>query len=619
LSAESSVVEPSATAVTAGAVVEEAAAAADEAGRHDDVSREEINAWVRDVIRQHAADPQVAVEIADTAIAAVCRRDYPVEQARALRARGMANGVRGDIDAAGRDFEAALALARTADNLLLQAQCLHGLAQVARFRGNFGAAIELSYRTVALRRQIGDPAGLAGGLGSLAALFGLLGDYPQATELLLEALEVARNCPRRHEEVTIRSNLAVVRLECGELAASIREFEAVVRLCEEVGHAYERGNTLINLAHAYLKACRIDDALRTAEEAIAAAQALGNTQREIAARNAQAAVLLEAGEIDAAEAALAPVVQLCESGEGTSADRVRTLYLLGQVRHRRGDLPGGWHLLEEALALAQEFGHRQETADVCLLLSRLCAEADDFAAALHYHQEYHTAFVALEKQAANRLLLAESIRNETARARDEAEIHRLRTIELAKANERNAELVRRLEAQTEMLARQALQDTLTGLYNRRYLNEFLENEIATLPRQPGTPRRLSLALLDVDDFKRINDTYSHQVGDRVLERIASILRAECRPSDVPCRYGGEEFVVVFPGTSGAEARGLCERLRAAIEEHDWETLQPGLRVTVSIGVGAGRTSSGGNGAYDLLHRADMGLYRAKRSGKNRVA
>nr|WP_246312224.1 GGDEF domain-containing protein [Aquabacterium terrae] len=166
-----------------------------------------------------------------------------------------------------------------------------------------------------------------------------------------------------------------------------------------------------------------------------------------------------------------------------------------------------------------------------------------------------------------------------------------------------------LNAQTEALSHAARTDPLTGLGNRRVLEE-----VATVLGAPsGVP--FSVALIDVDHFKHINDRFSHGVGDRVLRAIADVLRENCRPTDVATRYGGEEFVVVLPGMARDVAERVCERLRGRIEDFDWASIGEGIRATVSIGL------SGDVCPADLtavLARADGCLYAAKNAGRNRV-
>lgn len=161
-------------------------------------------------------------------------------------------------------------------------------------------------------------------------------------------------------------------------------------------------------------------------------------------------------------------------------------------------------------------------------------------------------------------------------------------------------------------------DGLTGLSNRRRLDEYAESEWLRAAREGA---EISLLVADVDDFKRYNDTYGHVAGDGVLKQVAMAIRAHCsRPADLPARFGGEEFAVVLPGTDLAGARHLAETIRGAVEEanipHKGSTT--GDRVTMTVG-GICAKPRGRATLLDALIRADKALYEAKRKGKNTVA
>ena len=153
-------------------------------------------------------------------------------------------------------------------------------------------------------------------------------------------------------------------------------------------------------------------------------------------------------------------------------------------------------------------------------------------------------------------------------------------------------------------------DGLTGLFNRRRLEEIMDDEIGRARRYK---LNLSILLFDVDHFKRFNDTYGHAVGDKVLIKLAQAIRDTVRTMDYPCRYGGEEFLVILPSTTFPGTQLAAERLRKNVEEMDVD----GLKVTISIGVAIFPVVEYGNKS-EMLKAADDALYRAKSEGRNRV-
>jgi len=166
------------------------------------------------------------------------------------------------------------------------------------------------------------------------------------------------------------------------------------------------------------------------------------------------------------------------------------------------------------------------------------------------------------------------------------------------------------------LARErALRDGLTGVYNRRFLEELFPKQLALARR---TSRPLSVLMLDLDHFKAFNDTYGHDVGDRVLCAFVRILQEEARTSDSVVRYGGEEFLMLLPETDEQGAAAFAERIRAAVERRAFADLgaQNGISLRCSIGVSS--TVAHGDSPSELILAADRALYLAKQQGRNRV-
>jgi two-component system, cell cycle response regulator len=179
-----------------------------------------------------------------------------------------------------------------------------------------------------------------------------------------------------------------------------------------------------------------------------------------------------------------------------------------------------------------------------------------------------------------------------------------------------AQMVESTMADNARLEQLAHTDPLTQLLNRRALTERITAEMERALRYDST---LALLMIDLDHFKRVNDTYGHLVGDDVLRDVAALLSDTIRGSDIVARYGGEEFLMLLPETDDAGAEQFAERIRAAIDDHPFgeEADHPTLRLTASIGVAmfpAARIES----VEDLFARADAALYRAKADGRNRV-
>ena len=178
-----------------------------------------------------------------------------------------------------------------------------------------------------------------------------------------------------------------------------------------------------------------------------------------------------------------------------------------------------------------------------------------------------------------------------------------------KARVRSALRITRL---IKMLGQRAQIDGLTGLWNRAYFDERLEQEVAEAMRYD---HNVALMLCDVDHFKEVNDRYSHPFGDRVLETFARIL-SDHRASDITCRYGGEEFAIIIPQTDARGAAAIADRIRESVESREWEG-KPGLTVTVSFGLSDLHLTPDQT-PEQLVACADRALYAAKAAGRNTV-
>ncbi|RKQ63697.1 diguanylate cyclase (GGDEF)-like protein [Thermovibrio guaymasensis] len=175
-------------------------------------------------------------------------------------------------------------------------------------------------------------------------------------------------------------------------------------------------------------------------------------------------------------------------------------------------------------------------------------------------------------------------------------------------------LVNRVNSLNEEIEKLAIMDPLTSLYNRNYLRLFVEEKFLPLWKRKKFP--ISVAMLDLDNFKKINDTYGHQKGDEVLRKWAQIIKSELRKADIPVRFGGEEILIIFPYSRKEEAFKALERIRKKLLEVDFGI---GRRVSFSGGVvGYPDDLDNIDSLDDLIKIADERLYKAKRLGKNRI-
>ncbi len=218
-----------------------------------------------------------------------------------------------------------------------------------------------------------------------------------------------------------------------------------------------------------------------------------------------------------------------------------------------------------------------------------------------------------------RALLAMSarVRSGDFAARTGMKASREELSQLGSELDRMAEQLERREARLsvalEKLRMLAVTDALTGLYNRRYFWDALKRELIATRRRPAV---FSVILIDLDHFKRVNDAWGHEAGDRVLRATADLLRAHIRGSDIAVRYGGEEFALLLPGTSAAVAEERAEQLRRELEA--LETAYNGRRIRITLSAGVAESHAAESDVRELMKRVDEALYVAKAAGRNRV-
>jgi len=346
------------------------------------------------------------------------------------------------------------------------------------------------------------------------------------------------------------------------------------------------------------------EAVRACEAALAAAQACAAREAQLIADTNRTMAFAYLDDHAEATSGVGRVRAFAaEVGNPIPPLHVALPYI--RLLRRRGELGAAQREARSAIAQAEQISALHQLAPLYEAASAIDEALGNDKAALAMYKRFHETqnLVAAERTRLRAELL--SVRLETEQALAEAETAQARAFELARENEA-------LSQAAQAFSEQALRDPLTGLANRRRLDEVLPLAWSRA-RSQGAP--LCLALLDADHFKRVNDTYSHAVGDAVLRELGALMLSHCREGDLAARFGGEEFVLLIPDTDLAGAQRLCERLRASIESWAWSSIAPGLAVTASLGVA---NIAEAEDATAGLARVDALLYEAKRRGRNRV-
>ncbi|GIW34845.1 tetratricopeptide repeat protein [Meiothermus sp.] len=550
---------------------------------------------------------------------------YPAGRGLALKNLGDFHFRQGNLPASQGCLEEALAILRRAGEVKGEIDTLNALGNFYYFQGTFPKALEYYLEALEQSRKYELKAQESHALSGVGIIQYTLGNYQEATKYFLRSLALKREIGDRLTESGTLNNLGLVYLEMGDYPGAVQLYRESLEIKRALGDLQGEANALSNLGVVFQRLGRTQEALDYHQQALEIASRLGSPQ-------VRATCLENLGLSHATLGNLEKALELFQASknlyqeQGNRLGELSTWLQIGATLGHLEQAEAATLALQKGLKMAEELGPQKPLLEFHQALSKVFEQLHKPALALYHLKQAIEIERRLHKEQQAQKTAALLAGFQVEKARQEAEIERLRNTELARANrelaraieslkEANAEKTRlldKLRQQSKELERLARQDPLTRLYNRRYLEENLGREFAASKRY-NFP--LSIAMVDIDHFKQINDRFSHQVGDDVLRLVAQMLESNCRGVDFAARYGGEEFALVFPQTDLLGALVACERLRQRVESYDWSTIHPHLKVTVSIGVSNDPTLSDHE---KLLAAADEQLYAAKRAGRNRV-
>jgi diguanylate cyclase (GGDEF)-like protein len=524
----------------------------------DDIPLDQLLAQAR--LAQQHCDLGAGLLLAEQAWQRAGAEGFGAEQAEAGRLRCFFRFRRGDLAGMLEAGQQSLALLRPLGPSCALGELLRWMSLAACELGDFELGLACAHEGLQCAGEAGDPRARAIALNGLGACFERMGDPWQAERLMHESAALLRDGASPFERVITLNNLCTVAL-------------GAYRLLRDGGQADAAHQALLRaLEHAREvrpHACELADPF---------AVALTDTNL--------GEVLLQLDELDEAQQRLDEALHAAQQ-HGFELLAARLCCALAELQLARHQARPAWlavEQLEQALGAHSPGCLRQRLHQVGYRAAKALALLGPALQHLERGQ-------ALERQRAVMQLMAQSR-------------YFVTRLEVEQAGQGQAGASRG-DAST-------LQDPLTGLGNRR----CLELRLPPLLREAEQEQRpLTVALIDADGLRLINDRHGHSLGDRVLQELAQLLRENTRSSDLLLRWSGEEFLVIFPDTVADRAFEVCERIRASVSVHRWQDLAPGLDVTLSMGL-----ASAPPYATDMLiARADAAVQRAKHLGRNRVA
>jgi diguanylate cyclase (GGDEF)-like protein len=452
-------------------------------------------------------------------------------------------------------------------------------------------------------RTIGHQLYEARACNALGALFDWYSNPSLALEYLLQSLQLLRELNQPILENMVLSNIGAIHYRQAEYEKALEYYHISLKGLQSVQGGSMALMSKVNIAESLIKVGQADQAEDILESVLSEIRAYQHTTMESFTIRTLGTAQLAQRKLQIALETYQKAVDFTEKQEMIE-DRGLAWLGLGQT----------WLALKEVPKALVELSKAQNaliesSAENQLETLKAMVEAHEMMGDYRQALEIQRQFSELERQyrETNSQRYVQSLMLRF----DMAEQQR-QTLAALQRNQDLEIVIQEKERLAAELERLSFQDPLTGVYNRRYLDQHFAELLEVSDLQNRT---VCVAMLDLDHFKHINDQFSHLIGDQVLRQTAQLILGNVRKSDVVARFGGEEFVIILLNTNLEAAYLLCERLRKSIEEFVWQRLDTQLKVTISAGLAAAKPSET---VEQLLTRADQLLYRAKQNGRNQI-
>lgn len=613
--------------------------------------------------RLRSTVPARAVGYAESALALAEQHPDAMAEVRALTEGAWALMELGRYPEAEARAEEGLARARGVRFRAGEARALNNLGVIARRTGDLAEALDCFGQALDIYREIGDEAAVATSLNNLSVVLGFdVGDFHRALDYQLQALAIRERLGDEQGRLQSFNSLGVIYDGMGDEVTAVRYLERALEGWETLGLQPRIAATLNNLSEVYLETGELQRALALQRRALAIREELSSPSGIAFSLATIGVILCEMGRLDEARQPLERSLALrSEMGERKNA--AQSLLALARLSRKQGRLAEAQTRLDNALAIAREVTAPEEERDVFRELSALLEARGDFRGALDAFKVWHELDSAIfGAERARRIQTLESEFRATTAQREIDRLTAKAVLAASLAQQRRTQMLvitlvalaafllyrrrvtaqarRDLEAQVQTrtselsdanarLKALSLTDTLTGLPNRRYFFQAVEGDVAVASRAhraaareggPAEGADLVFYVLDLDDFKSVNDGYGHAAGDLVLQQVAQVLKETGRASDTVIRWGGEEFLVVSRQVDRKGASAFAERIRQAVRNHMF---------SAGDGRMVHRTCSVGFSAFPLiptepdavtwdtvLGLADQAAYAAKLGGRD---
>lgn len=470
----------------------------------------------------------------------------------------------------------------------------------------YDKALESALQAHHIYEEIGLESGAARSLNAIGMANIQLGTYANALEHLLQALNSADKLDDPRLKAQVLNNLGLLYLRMDDHEKALEYLGESHTIVSGVKAIETDASLLENISQVHMHLGDYEQALSFGQQCVQQYQAEQDRYGEAKATSMTGKIYLAMGLTDNALQNYENSLQICTS-LNYAPGKSQANYLIGELAFRQSNPEKAEHHLIQALSQAKSGGQEKQVYEIHRLLSQVYQALGNYQEALRHYMAFHeTKDAVFNEDIATKIKSLEII-HRLGETQKDREIYRLENVELVQEIEERT----RIQAELERLI---TMDPLTGLFNRRHFFELTQREMERCRRYH---RPVSIIMVDIDEFKKVNDAYGHLVGDRVLVEAARRIQKALRRVDQACRYGGEEFAILLPETNQIQAGMVAERLRQTIGKQP--AIASDLNITITVSVGVASYEKEGTLSVDtLLDQADQAMYLAKQSGRNRV-
>jgi len=502
------------------------------------------------------------------------------------------------------------ALAYQTSDIELQVRATISSGEAHAEAGNYPAALERLQAAASLARQHGDPVQIVMAFNALARMYGQLREFDKGFETLAEATEAARKTNSPGRMATLKKTEYMLAAQSGQFGRGLQALLVALEAERKIGARAMVAETLTSLSDCYLRLRQYDNAIVYANRAIQAARTAHEDGLAAAAQLNRGQAYLRKGRIAEGKRYMEIGLAWIEKS-GSKPDLQAALVEYGESLEAGGDMAGAIKAYHRERSLTNELFEKQKRQSLLELQEKYEADKKQREIELLRRQNQVKSAEIENRQLNQRVWLLAVV------------VFALASVVVGILYRKVRNAYAQLEEKNIELKEQSVRDPLTGLYNRRHFQEFMRGYQHTEKRGAGTSGEEmvgALFLLDVDQFKHINDSCGHAAGDTVLKAIADSLHDILRETDMIVRWGGEEFLAFLPAIPRSGLDEVARRLLAGISSNVIDHQGKPLSCNVSIGFAPYPMAPGGvpmswERAVNLV---DMALYLAKAHGRNRA-